>query len=76
MVHVPEAHRWATRVNDYLRNHSSVSKKGQELAMLVTARARPFPPQSARRARHTWVVHPDRMPPSLWRRHTQPRSLT
>jgi 4-carboxymuconolactone decarboxylase len=38
MIHVPEAHRWATGLNDYLRNQSSLSKKVQELAMLVTAR--------------------------------------
>jgi hypothetical protein len=35
MVHIPEAHRWATGLNDYLRNQSSLSKKVQELAMLV-----------------------------------------
>jgi 4-carboxymuconolactone decarboxylase len=38
MIHVPEASRWATGLNDYLRNQSSLSKKVQELAMLVTAR--------------------------------------
>ena len=38
MIHVPEAHRWATGLNDYLRNQSSLPKKVQELAMLVTAR--------------------------------------
>ena len=38
MIHVPEAHRWATGLNDYLRDKSSLSKKVQELAMLVTAR--------------------------------------
>jgi 4-carboxymuconolactone decarboxylase len=38
MIHVPEAHRWATGLNDYLRNQSSLSKKVQELAMLMTAR--------------------------------------
>jgi len=38
MIHVPEAARWATGLNDYLRNQSSLSKKVQELAMLVTAR--------------------------------------
>ena len=38
MIHVPLAHRWATGLNDYLRNESSLPKKTQELAMLVTAR--------------------------------------
>jgi hypothetical protein len=34
MIHVPEAHRWATGLNDYLRNQSSLPRKVQELAML------------------------------------------
>ena len=38
MIHVPEAHRWAAGLNNYLRDKSSLSKKVQELAMLVTAR--------------------------------------
>src|SRR5262245_66650668 len=38
MIHVPEAHRWATGLNRYLREESSLPKKVQELAMLVTAR--------------------------------------
>ena len=38
MVHVPVAHRWATGLNHYLRDESSLPKKVQELAMLVTAR--------------------------------------
>src|SRR5919108_344469 len=38
MVHVPQAHRWATALNHYLRDESSLPKKIQELAMLVTAR--------------------------------------
>src|ERR1700757_3125234 len=38
MVHVPKAHKWATALNHYLRDESSLSKKIQELAMLVTAR--------------------------------------
>jgi 4-carboxymuconolactone decarboxylase len=38
MIHVPEASRWATGLNDYLRNQSSLPKKVQELAMLVTSR--------------------------------------
>ena len=38
MVHVPKAHRWATGLNHYLREESTLPKKIQELAMLVTAR--------------------------------------
>lgn len=38
MIHVPNAHRWATGLNHYLRDESSLPKKVQELAMLVTAR--------------------------------------
>ena len=38
LIHVPEAHRWATGLNHYLRDASSLPKKVQELAMLVTAR--------------------------------------
>ncbi len=38
MVHVPQAHRWVNGLNHYLRNESSLPKKIQELAMLVTAR--------------------------------------
>ena len=38
MIHVPEAHRWATGLNHYLRDEASLPKKVQELAMLVTAR--------------------------------------
>src|SRR5207244_6947385 len=38
MIHVPTAHRWATGLNHYLRDESSLPKKVQELAMLVTAR--------------------------------------
>jgi 4-carboxymuconolactone decarboxylase len=49
MIHVPEAHRWATSLNDYLRNQSSLSKKVQELAMLVTARALD--------CQHIWNAH-------------------
>ena len=36
MVHVPKAHQWATALNHYLRDESSLPKKIQELAMLVT----------------------------------------
>jgi 4-carboxymuconolactone decarboxylase len=49
MIHVPEAHRWATRLNDYLRNQSSLPKKVQELTMLVTARALD--------CQHIWNAH-------------------
>ncbi len=38
MVHVPKAHKSATGLNHYLRDESSLPKKIQELAMLVTAR--------------------------------------
>jgi 4-carboxymuconolactone decarboxylase len=38
MVHVPQAHRWVNGLNRYLRQESSLPKKIQELAMLVTAR--------------------------------------
>src|SRR5205807_10399145 len=38
MIHVPTAHLWATGLNHYLRDESSLPKKVQELAMLVTAR--------------------------------------
>jgi len=38
MIHVPQAHLWATGLNHYLRDESSLPKKIQELAMLVTAR--------------------------------------
>ena len=38
MIHVPKAHHWATGLNNYLRQDSSLTKKTQELAMLVTAR--------------------------------------
>lgn len=38
MIHIPKAHRWATGLNHYLRDESSLPKKVQELAMLVTAR--------------------------------------
>ena len=38
MVHVPQAHHWVNGLNRYLRQESSLPKKIQELAMLVTAR--------------------------------------
>jgi 4-carboxymuconolactone decarboxylase len=49
MIHVPEANRWASGLNDYLRNQSSLPKKVQELAMLVTARALD--------CQHIWNAH-------------------
>lgn len=39
MMHVPKVHRMMNAVNLYLRNDSSLPKKIQELAILVTARA-------------------------------------
>ena len=38
MIHVPKVHQMMNAVNLYLRNDSSLPKKIQELAMLVTAR--------------------------------------
>ena len=38
MIHVPKVHQMMNAVNLYLRNDSSVPKKIQELAILVTAR--------------------------------------
>ena len=38
MIHVPKAHQILTALNRYLRNESTLPKKIQELAMLVTAR--------------------------------------
>ena len=38
MIHVPKAHQILTALNRYLRNDSTLPKKVQELAMLVTAR--------------------------------------
>jgi 4-carboxymuconolactone decarboxylase len=49
MIHVPQAHHWATGLNNYLRDHSSLPKKIQELAMLVTARERD--------CQHIWNAH-------------------
>ena len=49
MIHVPQASGWATGLNDYLRNHSSLPKKVQELAMLVTAREMD--------CQHIWNAH-------------------
>ena len=49
MVHVPQAHRWLNGLNHYLRNESSLPKKIQELAMLVTARALD--------CQHIWNAH-------------------
>ena len=49
MIHVPEAHKLATALNQYLRNDSSLPKKIQELAMLVTAREMD--------CQHIWNAH-------------------
>ena len=38
MIHVPKVHQMMNTVNLYLRNESSLPKKIQELAILVTAR--------------------------------------
>jgi 4-carboxymuconolactone decarboxylase len=38
MIHVPKAHQLMNAVNKHLRSESSLPKKLQELAMLVTAR--------------------------------------
>jgi 4-carboxymuconolactone decarboxylase len=38
MIHVPQAHHWVNGLNRHLRQESSLPKKVQELAMLVTAR--------------------------------------
>ena len=38
MIHVPKVHQMMNAVNLYLRNESSLPKKIQELAILVTAR--------------------------------------
>lgn len=38
MIHVPKVHQMMNAVNLYLRNESSLPKKIQELAMIVTAR--------------------------------------
>jgi 4-carboxymuconolactone decarboxylase len=38
LIHVPKAYHWAFGLNSYLRKESSLPKKVQELAMLVTAR--------------------------------------
>jgi 4-carboxymuconolactone decarboxylase len=49
MIHVPQAHQLATALNQYLRTASSLPKKIQELAMLVTARALD--------CQHIWNAH-------------------
>ena len=49
MIHVPQAHHWATGLNTYLRQDSSLPTKVQELAMLVTARALD--------CQHIWNAH-------------------
>ena len=49
MIHVPQVHKLATALNDYLRNESSLPKKIQELSMLVTAREMD--------CQHIWNAH-------------------
>ena len=49
MIHVPKAHQWASGLNHYLRDESSLPKKIQKLAMLVTARERD--------GQHIWNAH-------------------
>ena len=49
MVHVPEASKHATGLNQYLRNHSSLPLKAAELAMLVAAREMD--------CQHIWNAH-------------------
>ena len=49
MIHVPKAHQIATALNHYLRDDSSLPKKVQELAMLVTAREND--------CQHIWNAH-------------------
>lgn len=49
LIHVPQAHLWATRLNDYLRRESSLTNKVLELSMLVTAREMD--------CQHIWNAH-------------------
>ena len=49
MIHAPAAHKLATALNQYLRNDSSIPKKIQELAMLITAREKD--------CQHIWNAH-------------------
>ena len=49
MIHVPHAHSWVAGLSNYLRNQSSLSKKIQELAILVTAREMD--------CQHIWNAH-------------------
>ena len=49
MIHVPQAHKWVAGLDAYLHNQSSISKKIQELAMLVTAREMD--------CQHIWNAH-------------------
>lgn len=49
MIHVPQAHHWATGLNNYLRQESSLPNKVLELAMLVTAREMD--------CQHIWNAH-------------------
>ena len=49
MVHVPEASKHATALNQYLRNDASLPMKAAELAMLVAAREMD--------CQHIWNAH-------------------
>jgi 4-carboxymuconolactone decarboxylase len=49
MIRVPHAHRWVAGLGNYLRNESTLSRKIQELAMLVTAREMD--------CQHIWNAH-------------------
>lgn len=49
MIHVPELHHLSTNLNHYLRDRSTLSKKVQELAMLVAAREND--------CQHIWNAH-------------------
>jgi 4-carboxymuconolactone decarboxylase len=49
LINVPEASKRATALNQYLRNESSLPKKVQEFAMLVTAREKD--------CQHIWNAH-------------------
>jgi 4-carboxymuconolactone decarboxylase len=73
MIHVPQAHHWATGLNTYLRQEASLPTKVQELAMLVTARELD--------CQHIWNAHatsarragvPDGVVDALRARHVLP----
>ncbi|MSQ05598.1 MAG: carboxymuconolactone decarboxylase family protein [Dehalococcoidia bacterium] len=49
LIHVPKMHHTLTELNHYLRDHSTLPKKVQELAMLVAAREND--------CQHIWNAH-------------------